>query len=436
MTGLRIVDGRVIDPASGVDEIMDLFIAEGRVAGLGTAPRGFREDQVIDAADCVVCPGLVDLRGRCREPGLEHKGTIASETRAAAAAGITTLCVPPDTDPVVDSAAVAALIRRRAERAGHARLVPLGALTRGLAGSALSEMSALKAAGCAGVSNDCYPVENLLVLRRALEYAATFDLTVHLLPQEHALANEGCAHEGAVSTRLGLPGIPAAAETVAVAACLALVEETGVRAHFALLSTRRAAQMVARARHDGLPVSAAVSAHHLHLTELDLLDFDSQCHVLPPLRTQRDRDGLRHWLARGDIAAVCSDHQPHEADAKLAPFSATASGISALETLLPLTLRLVDEGVLGLVEAIARLTSEPARILGLDRDGMAGSLAPGAVADVCIFQPEAYWTLGREALLSQGHNTPFLDWEMKGRVRYTLLGGRVVHALEEAGLRS
>ena len=426
MTALSICNGRIVDPAAGVDETTDLHIEDGRILALGPAPAGFKPTRVIDAAGLVVCPGLVDLRARCREPGLEHKATIASETRAAAAAGVTTLCMPPDTDPVVDSAAVAALVRRRAERAGLARIEPLGALTRGLEGRALSEMSALKAAGCVGVSNDLHPVENLLVLRRALEYAATFGLTVFLFPQDLALANEGCAHEGAVSTRLGLPGIPAAAETVAVAASLALIEETGVRAHFALLSTARAAQMIARARHDGLPVSAAVSAHHLHLTELDLLDFDSQCHVSPPLRTQRDRDGLRHWLAQGAIAAVCSDHQPHEADAKLAPFSATAPGISGLETLLPLTLRLVDEGVLTLPEAIARLTCAPAHILGL----AAGSLAPGAVADVCIFDAGTYWTLSSDSLVSQGHNTPFLNWEMKGRVRYTLLAGRVVH---EAG---
>lgn len=423
MSTLLIRNGRVIDPASGIDEVTDLYVAEGRIAALGQPPAGLAPRREIDASGAVVCPGLVDLRARCREPGLEHKGTIASESRAAAAAGVTTLCMPPDTDPVVDSAAVAALIRRRAERAGLARIVPLGALTRALEGRQLSEMSALKEAGCVGVSNELRPLENHLVLRRALEYAATFDLTVFIQAQDPALSDEGCAHEGAVSTRLGLPGIPTAAETMAVAAHLALIEEIGVRAHFSLLSSARAAQMVARAQHDGLPVSAAVSAHHLHLTELDVLDFDSQCHVIPPLRTQRDRDGLRHWLARGAIGAVCSDHQPHEADAKLAPFSATAPGISALETLLPLTLRLVDEGLLSLGEAIDRLSCGPARILGLP----AGSLAPGAAADICIFDPEEYWTLDSRNMVSQGHNTPFLDWELKGRVRLTLLGGRIVH---------
>ncbi len=423
MKKILIRGGRVIDPVNEVDTVQDIYIAEGKICALGQPPDGFTPERVIAAQGQIVCPGLVDLRVHCREPGLEHKATIASETRAAAGAGITTLCCTPDTDPVVDSPAVASLIRRRAERAGSARLVPLGALTRALAGRQLSEMSALKAAGCAGVSNADQPVENHLILRRALEYAATFDLTVFIRPQDPALVNQGCAHEGAVSTRLGLPGIPAAAETVAVAAQLALIEEIGVRAHFNLLSTARAAQMIARARHDGLPVSADVSAHHLHLTENDVLDFDSQCHVMPPLRSQRDRDGLRHWLSQGAIAAICSDHQPHEAEAKLAPFSLTAAGMSALETLLPLSLKLVDEGVLGLNDAIARLTCGPAEILGLP----AGTLKPGCRADICIFQADCYWILDEDSLQSRGHNTPFLGWEMKGRVTHTLLAGRIVY---------
>jgi len=423
---ILITGGRIVDPANGVDAGQDLCIDAGRIVSRGGAPDGFTPDQVIDARGRVVCPGLVDLRAHCREPGQESKATIASETRAAAAAGITTLCNPPDTDPVVDSAAVAALIQRRAERAGMARIVPLGALTRNLDGTHLSEMSALKEAGCAGVGNDAYPVENNLVMRRALEYAATFDLTVFIRPQDHHLINKGCAHEGAVSTRLGLPGIPTAAETVAVASHLALIEQIGARAHFTLISSERAAQMIARAQHDGLPVTADACAHQLHLTDNDVLDFDSLCHVSPPLRSQRDRDGLRRWLNHGAITAICSDHQPHERDAKLAPFSATATGVSALETLLPLTLKLVDEGVLSLSAAIACLTARPARILGIE----AGALSPGARADVCIFDPEAWWTLDEQTLRSQGHNTPFLHWEMKGRVTHTLYKGNIVHRLD------
>jgi len=416
---VRISGGRVIDPANDIDGRQDLFIADGKVVALGRSPDGFAADIDIDASNRVVCPGLVDLRAHLREPGHEHKATIASETRAAAHGGVTTLCCPPTTTPAVDTPAVASLIIRRAETAGRARVVPLGALTRGLEGRHLSEMAALRQAGCTGVSNDFCAIDNPLILSRAMEYAATFDLTVFVNAQDPHLANNGTAHDGAVSSRLGLAGIPAAAETVAVASCLALVEQIGVRTHFSLLSTTRAAQMIARAQHDGLPVTADVSAHHLHLTENDVLDFDSQCHVMPPLRTLRDRDGLRQWLARGTIAAICSDHQPHETDAKLAPFGETATGITALETLLPLSLRLVDDGVLTINEMIASLTLRPARILGVE----AGDLGPGRRADVCVFDPDHYWVLSRERLVSQGHNTPFLDWELKGRVTHTLLGG-------------
>lgn len=420
---MRIVirNGRVIDPAAGVDAELDLFIADKRIIALGDAPEGFAAERELDATGRVVCPGLVDLCARLREPGLEHKATIASETAAAAAAGVTTLCCPPDTDPVIDTPAVAQLVRRRAQQAGYARLFPLGALTQGLAGEQLSEMAELLEAGCVGVGN-VVPLGNSQIMRRAMEYAATQDLTVFVTAEDPWLHNGGCAHEGAVATRLGLPGIPEAAETAAVARDLALIEQTGVRAHFCRLSTARAVRMIARARFDGLPVTADVAAHQLWLTEEHVGEFDSQCHVLPPLRTAYDRDGLREGLAGGVIGAVCSDHQPHEADAKLAPFGATEPGISGLETLLPLTLRLVREQVLSLPEAVARLTSQPAEILRID----AGTLATGAPADVCVFDPDAAWILEPRALVSRGGNTPFAGWTLHGRVTHTLLGGKVV----------
>lgn len=420
---ISIVGGRLIDPANGIDGQTDLHIADGRVVGIGSAPDGFEADRTLAADGLIVCPGLIDLRAKLREPGQEHKGTIASESRAAAAGGITTLCCPPDTSPVVDTPAVARMIQDRAAAAGYARVVPQGALTQGLDGQHLSEMAALLEAGCRGVSNARRPMASLLVMRRALEYAASFDMTVFIHPEVYELANGGCAHEGAVASRLGLPGVPAAAETVAVAGLLELIALVGVRAHFCLISTARGAQLIARARHDGLKVTADVSAHHLHLSELDVLDFDDRCHLQPPLRTLRDRDGLRQWLGQDGIDAICSDHQPHEGDAKLAPFPSTAAGLSGLETLLPLSLRLVDEGALSLSDMIARLTHRPAHILGVE----AGRLDKGALADVCIFDPEAMWTVDAGSLLSKGHYTPFMGWEMKGRVAYTLLGGRVVH---------
>jgi len=423
---ISILNARLIDPAAGIDAPNDLHIAAGRIVAVGPAPEGFTAERSLDARGRWVLPGLVDLRARLREPGLEHKGTIASETRAAAAGGITTLCCPPDTQPVIDTPAVVELIRQRAEAAGCTRVLTLGALSAGLAGEQLAEMHELKRAGVVGVSNALAPMTNTLVMRRALEYAASHDLTVFLHAEDAWLRNAGCAHEGALSTRLGLPGIPEAAETVAVARELILIEQTGVRAHFGPLSTARAVQLLARAQYDGRPISADVTAHHLHLSEMDIGYFNTDCHVRPPLRTQRDRDGLRAGLAEGTVAAICSDHQPHDADAKLAPFAESEPGLSALETLLPLSLRLAEDGALALIDVIAHLTVRPARILGID----AGTLAPGAAADICIVDPEARWEVGPDTLLSHGHNTPFMGWELKGRVTHTIFEGRIVHELK------
>jgi dihydroorotase len=419
---ILIRNGRVIDPANGVDGIHSLALAGNRLIAIDDTPSDFRADALIDATGCLVIPGLVDLAARLREPGHEHKATIETETRAAAAGGITTLCCPPDTKPVIDAPAEVELLRRRAKQAGHAWVVPIGALTQGLLGEHLAEMAALKAEGCAGVSNALMPIRDTRVLLRGLEYAATFDLTVFVQPLNPWLGFEGCAHDGAVATRLGLPAIPDAAETAEIALVLDLAEHTGARIHFCRLSCARSVQLIERAQRAGLPVTADVSAHQLFLTENDLLGFDSQAHVMPPLRTDHDRDTLRRAVASGVITAICSDHQPHELDAKNAPFVETEPGISALETLLPLTLRLVTEGYLDLGRAIEALTSAPARILNRP----IGTLTPGARADVGIIEPEHVWRLDREQLLSRGHNTPFHGWEFTGRVRQTLFEGRGV----------
>lgn len=413
----------MIDPANGIDGVKDLYLADQQVAAVGGKPRGFRIEREIDARGQVVCPGLIDLCARLREPGEEHRASIASETLAAAQGGVTTLVCPPDTDPVIDETAVVELIRRRAKAAGQARVLTLGALTQGLRGEQLAEMAALKEAGCVGVSNALAPVVNTLVLRRSLEYAATFGLTVFLTPMDPWLTAGGCAHEGVVATHLGLTGIPAAAETSLVARDLALLEDIGVSAHFCRLSSAEAVAMVAAAQARGLPVTADVSAHHLHLTELDLAGFNSLCHVLPPLRSSRDRDGLRAGLASGVIGAICSDHQPHEPDAKEAPFGDTLPGISGLDTLLALGLRLAEEGVLPLPAVIERLTAGPARILGL----ALGQLGPGAIADVCIFDLEQVWRLDARTMVSRGHNSPFLGQELRGRVTCALLAGKIVY---------
>ena len=418
---IKISNGFIIDPANNIEAKHDIYISEGRIAAIGKKPDGFTVDETIDASNCHVIPGIVDLRARLREPGLEHKGTIRSETRAAAASGITTLCIPPDTTPVLDTTSVVELIQQRANEAGYAKVVTLAALTAGLKGEQLSEMAILKKHGnCVGVSNALNPVTNNLVMRRAMEYAASCGLTVFLHAQDEGLAGNGCAHEGAISTRLGLPGIPETAETNAISRDLLLVEQTGVRAHFCHISSARAAQMIARAQYDGLPVTADVTAHHLHLTEMDIGFFDSNCHVRPPLRSQRDREALVEALATGKITAICSDHEPHDADAKLAPFGETEAGISSLETLLPLALRLSDE--LSLADVIDRLTHQPAKILGID----AGTLSLGEKADICIYNPETNWIMDSEKMRSTGRNTPFEGWEFKGKVTHTLLNGKVV----------
>lgn len=427
MSRLSIRGARVIDPGAGVDAVIDLHVDQGRVAALGDAPPGFVPDGWIEARGLHLVPGLVDLSLRPREPGEEHKGDIRSELRAAVAGGVTTVCVPPDTHPPVDSAAMVELLHRGAVEADAARLAVIGALTAGLGGRELSEMAHLKAAGCVAVSNARLPVADTRVMRHAMEYAANQSLTVVIRPCDPFLAAGGCAHEGPVALRLGLPGIPESAETAALARELELVAQTGARAHFSCLSTARGLDMIDRARADGLPVSADCAAHQLFLTEMDVDGFDAACHVLPPLRSMADRDALRAALAAGRLDALCSDHQPHDPDAKLAPFPATEPGISSVETLLPLTLRLADEGVLPLAEAITRVTAAPADALALP----AGRLRPGDPADLCLYDPEAHWRVEPRRLESRGHNTPFAGWELRGAVRYTLVGGRVVY---EAGV--
>lgn len=421
---LAIKGGHLIDPANRINGRRDIYIdAEGFVAGVGRAPNGFKPRQTIDASGKIVCPGFVDLRARPREPGLEHKATLESELKAAVAGGITTLCCPPDTRPVIDTPAMAQMIQSRAWRFGRAFIHPLGALTQNLEGALLSDMNALDDAGCVAFTNAETPITDTLVLRRAMEYAASFDLIVFLHSVDPWLRANGCCHEGEVSTGLGLPGIPEAAETVAIARDLALIDQTRVRAHFCGLSSARAVQMVAEAQRRGLPVTADVTAHHLHLTEHDIGYFNTQCHVQPPLRSRRDRDQLRRALKQGVISAICSDHQPHEPDAKLAPFSESEPGISALETLLPLTLKLVQEKVLTLAEAVAFVTQKPADLLGLE----SGRLGVGATADLCVFDPKEKWRLNAAEMVSRGHNTPFLGWEFQGRVTHTIVGGQLVY---------
>ena len=422
---LKIAGGRVVDPTQGIDQLLDIYIDNGAILAIGDEPEGFVAEEVIDATHQIVAPGFIDLCAQLGEPGQTRRGTIASETAAAAAGGVTTLVTPPNTIPVVDTTAVAELIQDRAQDSGFARVLPLGALTKDLAGEQLAPMHALATSGCIGFTNGRMPVPSSLVLMRALEYAATHDLLVVFQAEDRTLVGNGCMHDGSTATRLGLIGIPAAAETIEVSRCLLLVEETGVRAHFGQLSCAGSVKLIEDARQQGLQVTADVAAHQLLLTDEQVDGFDSMFHVNPPFRSSADRDALRNGLVTGTIAAICSDHQPQDEIAKEAPFAATEIGISSIETLLPLSLLMVEQGWLELPELITRLSSNPAEILGIE----AGSLEVGSAADICIFDPELRWSPTPDQLRSRGKNTPFKTIELKGRVTTTLLGGIPVFRL-------
>ncbi|MCY1392553.1 Dihydroorotase [compost metagenome] len=420
---LSILGARVIDPSSGLDQISDLHISEGKIVAIGAAPAGFSPNQTVDAQGLVAAPGLVDLSASLREPGYSRKGSIASETRAAAAGGVTSLCCPPRTKPVLDTSAVAELILDRAREAGHCKVFPIGALSKGLEGEQLAELVALRDAGCVAFGNGLHSFHNNRTLCRALEYAATFDLTVIFHSQDHDLAQGGLAHEGPTASFLGLPGIPETAETVALARDLLLVEQSGVRAHFSQLTSARGVQLIEQAQARGLPVTADVALYQLILTDEALTGFSSLYHVQPPLRTHADRDGLRAAVKSGVIQAIASHHQPHERDAKLAPFGATEPGISSVELLLPLALTLVEDGLLDLPTLLARLSSGPAAAMRLPL----GELKVGAAADLVLFDP-AVSTVAGERWLSKGENCPFLGHTLPGAVRYTLVDGHISHS--------
>ncbi len=423
MSRIAIRGARIIDPASGFDEVGDVAIADGRIVQLGGTLNDFTPDQTLAAGGQWVIPGLVDLSARLREPGQTRKADIASEARAAARSGITTLVMPPDTQPVIDSSAVVELIHHRAETAGGARVVPLGALTQGLAGEQLSAMAALADAGCPAVSDGGRPVMDSLVLRRALQYAATFDLPTLLTPLDPDLAG-GCLNEGGIATRLGLPGIPAAAETAGLSRQIAIALATGARVHFGRLSSVASIPLLKAAIAENRALSADVAIHQLFLTDQDTMGYDARFHVTPPLRDIVDRTALRQAVADGLIQVICSDHQPHDQDAKDGPFASTATGASGLDTLLALILRLVEDEVLDLHTALATVTCTPAALLGLEN----GRLAEGAPADITVVNPIAPWFCSSETLTSRGRNSAFLGWEFSARAQHTLVNGRLVYS--------
>ncbi len=408
-----IENGRVIDPKNGVDRSTSLFVADGKVAGLGEAPAGFVADQSIDATGCVVCPGFIDLGARLN--------SIEAELAAAVAGGVTSVVVPPDADPPLDEPELADRLVHRGTEIGKARVLPLGALTLGLQGERLAELAGLKKAGCVAFSQANKPVTDTEALLRAMEYAATFGFSVWLQPQDYWLSRNGIAHEGEVSSRLGLAGIPVAAETIAIGTIVQLVRDTGCRVHLTRLSSGAGVALAKRAMEEGLPLTFDVGVHHLLLTENDIGFFNPHARFCPPLRAQSDRQALSDAAASG-LAAICSDHTPVGADDKLLPFGEAKPGATGLEVLLPLTLMWANAAGVRLPDALARITSAPADVLGLAN----GQLAVGSVADICVFDPEASWQVTPDALKSRGKNSPWLGYMLTGKVKNTLVGGRVV----------
>ena len=424
-----IQNGRVIDPASGRDEVADVVVASGRILSIGHVPHDFNADRTVDATGLVVMPGLVDLAARLREPGQEHEGMLESELNAAAAGGVTSLVCPPDTDPPLDEPGLVEMLKFRARKLSLCRLFPLGALTRGLQGQVLTEMAELTESGCVGFSQADVPITDTLVLMRALQYAATVGTTVWLRANDPWLG-KGVAASGPLATRLGLSGVPVAAETLALHTLFELVRSTGARVHVCRISSAAGVALLRAAKAEGLPITADVSINSLHLTDVDIGFFNSDMRLSPPLRQGRDRDALRRGLADGTIDALVSDHTPVDDDAKNLPFGEAEPGASGLELLLSLALKWGQAEGLGMVQSLARVTSDPVRVIGDTLGSLAssaGRLVPGGVADMCIFDPAAEWPVMPEKLLSQGKHTPFAfsstGMALPGRVRYTMVAG-------------
>ncbi|WP_343293204.1 dihydroorotase [Vandammella animalimorsus] len=433
-----IQGGRLLDPASGLDAAGDIAIASGRIVAIGQAPAEFQPERRIDASGLWVLPGLVDLCARMREPGFEHAGMLESEMHAAVAGGVSSLVCPPDTDPVLDESGLVEMLKLRAGNLRQARLFPLGALTRGLHGEVLTEMSHLTQAGCVGFGQAEAPLKNNLVLQRALQYAATFGYTVWLRPQDSALGS-GVAANGPLAQRMGLSGVPVAAETIALHTLFELLRSTPCRVHLCRLSSAQGVALVRQAKAEGLPVSCDISINSLLLTDADIGFFDSNARLQPPLRQQRDRDALAQALADGTIDALVSDHTPVADDAKEMPFAEAEPGATGLELLLPLTQHWAQQQGVPMLTALSRVSSASAQVLG-DALGTlqasVGKLVVGGVADLCLYDPKAPWRVTPQALHSQGKHTPFLGETLPGQVRCTIVAGDIAFERRAASAAS
>jgi dihydroorotase len=420
---IHIKGGRLLDPVAGTEQTADIYIAAGKVAGIGTPPADFHANRVIDATGLLVVPGLVDLSARLREPGYEYKATLESEMNAALAGGVTSLVCPPDTEPVLDEPGLVEMLKFRARNLNQAHVYPLGALTVGLKGKIITEMVELTEAGCIGFSQADVPVLDTQVLLRALQYATTHGFTVWLRPQDAYLSAGGVAASGPIASRLGLAGVPTSAETIALHTIIELVRVTGARVHLSHLSSASGVALVREAKLEGMRLTCDVTVNHVHLTEMDIGYFDSQTRFDPPLRTQRDRDAIRAGLLDGTIDAICSDHTPVDDDEKLLPFDEASPGATGLELLLSLVVKWANDANVPLAKALAKVTSASADVLGLP----AGRLGAGAVADLALVDTEARWLVEPRVLKSQGHNTPFLGYELPARVKATIVGGHVAY---------
>ena len=424
---ILIRNGRVMDPARGFDQQADIAIDSGRIAAIGAVPAGFAAEREIDAKGCWVLPGLVDLAVRLREPGHEHEGMLQSEMAAAVAGGVTSLVCLPDTDPVLDEQGLVEMLKFRAEKLHQSRLFPMGALTVGLKGEVLTEMAELTESGCVAFGQADVPLSSIQTLQRALNYANTFDYAVWLRPQDKDLG-KGVAASGALATRMGLSGVPVAAETIALHTIFELIRGSRTRVHLCRLSSAAGVELVRRAKAEGLNVTADVSINSLLLTETDIGYFDSSARLTPPLRQQRDRDALSAALADGTIDALVSDHTPVDEDAKVLPFAESEPGATGVELLLSIAVKWSREHQVPLTRALAAVTSAPVAVLGQalgEQQSQLGRLQEGGVADLCIVDPEAAWTVDAKVLASQGKSTPFAGYELPARVRCTLVDGRV-----------
>jgi dihydroorotase len=421
MTTIRITNGRIIDPSQGIDQVADLWVQGNRIAGIGLQP-ALAPNRVIDATGKIVCPGLIDMHVHLREPGREEDETIATGTAAALAGGITSVACMPNTDPALDSQAAAEFVYLQAERAGQANVFPIGAITKGRQGTELAEIGGQVKGGAVAFTDDDAPVVSAEIMRRALEYCQMFDRAVLSHCEDLDLSRGGVMHEGFESMRLGLRGMPAAAEEVAVSRDVALAELTGGRLHILHISTAGSVDKIRRARQRGVRVSAEVCPHHFTLTDQNLRTFDSNYKMSPPLRTEADVEALIAGLKDGTVEVIVSDHAPHAPEKKMRELDQAPGGVIGLETLLPICVRsLIEPGHLTWPQLIEKLTINPARVLGIDR----GTLRTGAKADVTVIDPAVEWTIDPKQFRSKSRNSPFAGWKVKGRATTVIVGGTV-----------